>query len=451
MHDYPILNETENGYLLHGEPWPGRTFDVAMSFHAPDGIAAVRDETGAYHLDLEGTPCYEARFLETYGFYEGIAAVRDERGWFHILPDGSALHDRRFRWSGNFQGHRCVVQDSNGFFHLTREGADAYRLRFRYAGDFRYGAAVAHGAEGAFHIRPDGSRLNASTHIHAEPFHKGHAVVADEAGFFHVDRTGTPLLPSVRFRSAEPFYNGIALCRGDDGGLLRLRPNGNWTRVPSVLAPIPMAEVGRLAEEGRSIGLFLRHSDRAPITPQSTNWGNDVLLTDQGIRKASELGEALASWGIRLEFWSSPVARCCQTCEAMADGAGVDPAMIEVHRYLGDPGICFDGSGAHEGPMRADYHTFAQRYLEDGVAPGMRFLPEASEELLAFLRQRMSPRGCTVFITHDLFAAALMSFLGLKAPDRNDWCDYLEGVCLIDDGSRMTCRRFVHEGGKGQC
>jgi len=451
MHDHPILNEAESGYLLHGVPWPGRSFEVATSFHTPEGLAAVRDGTGAYHLDLNGMPRYDARYLETCGFYEGIAAVRDERGWFHISPDGSPVHDRRFRWSGNFQGDLCVVQDSKGFFHLTRQGLDAYSDRYRYAGDFRYGVAVVYGADGAFHIRTDGSPLNVASYVHAEPYHKGWAVVADDAGFFHVDRAGNPLLPSARFRSAEPFYNGVSLCRTDKGGLIRLRPNGNWNHVASDLRPVTSNEIARFLGERKRVGLFLRHSERHPITPLSPNWGNDVVLTERGSRRAFELGSALAAGGARFRFWSSPVKRCRQTCLAIAEGAGVQSDTFETHRYLGDPGIYIDGSGAHEEPMRANHHDFACRFFETGRAAGMRFFPEASMKLLAFLRQQMSSDGCTIFITHDLFAAALMSFLGLKAPEKGDWCDYLEGVCLADDGIRVTYRRFVDEGGTEQC
>jgi broad specificity phosphatase PhoE len=449
MTDHPTLNESGTGFLLDGDPWKGKVFQAAMSFHAPEGLAAVRDETGAYHVDLDANPRYTFRFLEACGFYEGVAAVRDGRGWFHIRVDGSPIHERRFRWSGNFQDGRCTVQDQRGFFHVDASGADAYSLRFRYAGDFRNGVAVAHGTGGALHIRKNGEPLNTATYVHAEPFHKGHAVVADEHGFHHVDRTGRPIHPQ-RFQAAEPFYNGVALCRGWDGGFLRLRVNGTWTHVAASLEPITLAEIRSLLGQGTRIGLFLRHAERDPITRETPNWGNDVLLTERGIADATRLGQELAGT-VRFGIWSSPVNRCRQTGEAIARGAGSGASEIRTHTHLGEPGIYFDGSGVHSELMRTDFHAFAGGYLDSGLALGMRPIPEASEQLLAFLDEQVAEADCTVFVTHDFFSAALMSYLGLKAPDRSDWCTYLEGVCLVKNpGATTAFRRFagIREGGR---
>lgn len=448
MGDLPVLNAAEDGYLVNGAPAFDRTFLRAQSFHFPEGLAAVHDEVGAYHIDAAGRPIYEKRYLDSYGYYDGIAAVRDERGWFHIRSDGSALHSRRFRWSGNFQGGRCVVLDATGFFHIDPTGADAYEQRYRYAGDFRGGIAVAHGDDGAFHVKTDGTRLNEATYRHAEPFHKGYAVVEDEHGAYHVDRKGRPIHP-LRFRHAEPFYNGVALCRGNDGELLRLRDNGYWTRVATALEPIEADEVARLLQRGERIGLFLRHAERYSITPSTPNWGNDVMLTKRGIESAERLGRLLQG-NQSLGLQSSPVARCQETCAAIACGAGRDELPIVTDRVLGDPGVYFDGTGAQEGPMKNDFHAFAEDYLNQGVAPGMLPLSPTSEELLGFLSGRMMPNACTVFITHDLFAAVLMHFLGLKSPDRTDWCAYLEGVCLIATDDKPICRRF-RWGGVTEC
>ena len=436
-----ILNTNETGYLRAGEPLFDRTFLRAMSFHWPEGLAAVKDEGGAYHIDHQGRARYEARYREACGFYKGLAAVKDERGWLHIRPDGSPVHRRRFRWSGNFQGGRCAVLGHDGFFHIDARGADAYPLRHRYAGDYRYGVAVVLGEEGAYHVDRDGRRINAATFRHAEPYHKGVAVVADDEGFFHVDRTGRPL-HRLRLRRAEPFYNGVSLCEAADGTLLRLRENGTWTRVAGTTAPISLAGIQDRLRAGAKVGLFVRHAERHPITPDSPDWGNGVLLTPQGVEVARDLGRYLEGpWS--LGFHSSPVPRCGQTCEAIALGAGIADPRISVHTHLGDPGIYIDGTGDHEEPMKKDFHVYATGYLDGGTAPGTRPLSEASEELLSFLRAEMALYDCTVFISHDFFAAALMCYLGLKAPDRDDWCDYLEGVCILLEPDGTSYRRFA--------
>ena len=51
-----------------------------MNFHYPEALAAVRDETGAYHIREDGSPAYSERFQDTAGFYEGWASVRGARG-----------------------------------------------------------------------------------------------------------------------------------------------------------------------------------------------------------------------------------------------------------------------------------------------------------------------------------------------------------------------------------
>ena len=447
--DYPILNESETGYLLGRQPWPGKQFEGAMSFHDPEGLAAVHDETGAYHLNLDGRPAYTHRFHEASGFYEGIAAVQDERGWFHIHPNGKRLHDRCFHWSGNFQGRRCVVQDNYGFFHITLSGSDAYSQRFRYTGDFRYGIAVAFQSGGAFHIRPDGSPLHQRTYVHADPFHKGFAVVADEEGFFHVDLSGKPL-GNVRFNSAEPFYNGFALCRDRDNELIRLRINGTWTRIARNLEPIDQVEIRQLIGKGIRIGLFLRHAERHPMTVHTPTWGNNILLTEKGKEQARSLGCTLLM-GVVIGLWSSPIERCKQTCTAIAEGLGKLAGRVNTHQYLGDPGIYLDDTDAHVEGMRQDFHMFATGYLDRGVAPGMVPIPEASEKLIRFMREKMREAACTLFITHDFFSATLMSYLGLKIPDRIDWCDYLEGVCLVEKNDEIEFRRFMGKGGAKLC
>ena len=62
----------ETYHLYQGKPLYRKRFKRVMSFHLP-GIAAVEDNTGAYHINLNGEPIYRQRYLKTYGFYEGIA------------------------------------------------------------------------------------------------------------------------------------------------------------------------------------------------------------------------------------------------------------------------------------------------------------------------------------------------------------------------------------------
>ncbi|MCW8140838.1 MAG: methyltransferase, partial [Planctomycetota bacterium] len=91
----PVLSPDEQAYLVDGAPAFDRRFIRAMNFHMPEGLAAVADESGAYHLDVAGRPRYEQRYREAFGFYCGLATVRDDAGYFHIDSTGRPAHSRR--------------------------------------------------------------------------------------------------------------------------------------------------------------------------------------------------------------------------------------------------------------------------------------------------------------------------------------------------------------------
>ena len=49
-----------------------------------------------HHLDENGMPVYNARFLWVWKFAQGRAPVRDESGAYHIFPDGSAVYEDQY-------------------------------------------------------------------------------------------------------------------------------------------------------------------------------------------------------------------------------------------------------------------------------------------------------------------------------------------------------------------
>ena len=168
-------------HVTEGAPsYPAR-FDEVLAFHAP-GLAPVRLDDAAWHIDAHGAPAYARRFQRTFGFYEERAAVVGADGWHHILPDGTDQYPERYAWCGNYQGGRCTVREAGGaYVHLDREGRPAYAARWRYAGDFREGVAVVQGAEGrSTHIDVQGSPLHGRWFLDLDVFHKGFARARDE-------------------------------------------------------------------------------------------------------------------------------------------------------------------------------------------------------------------------------------------------------------------------------
>jgi hypothetical protein len=217
-------------HTLDGTPlYPARFLEV-LSFHAP-GLAAAKDDTGAFHINVTGRPAYARRFTRTFGFYEELATVVDGSGAFHLRPDGTELSPERYAWCGNFQDGRCTVRAVDGrYFHVDREGRPAYLERYAYAGDFRDGLAVAQEPSGLhLHIHKDGRPLNGRRFLDLDVFHKGYARARDERGWHHVDAEGEPLY-ARRFAAVEPFYNGQARVECQDGALRVIDERGETVR-----------------------------------------------------------------------------------------------------------------------------------------------------------------------------------------------------------------------------
>ncbi|MBX7193913.1 MAG: histidine phosphatase family protein [Sandaracinaceae bacterium] len=435
----PELDESETGYRSGTATLTTRRFLRAMSFHYPEALAAVRDDSGAYHIREDGSPAYSQRFQDAAGFYEGLASVRGARGYVHIRPDATLAHDRRFRWLGNFQGGHCVALGPNGFHHVRSDGADSYPQRYSYVGDFRYGVAVARSGARAFHIRTDGTLLHGRRFVDAEPFHKGAAVVCDEDGYFHVDRRGDAL-HTHRFARAEPFYNGYALCLTHAGEWVRLRASGAFSPIRHGCEALGASDVRAALGRGVRVALLVRHAERHEIDPSDPSWGDHVLVTDRGVAQATRLGTRLAGpWSTGL--YASTVERCVQTAYAVGAGLGLTDPRVSRNDEL----ACrtyFDASRDHEPLMRRDYHELLTRYLGDGVAPGMRRIDEGSDALLARIHADMDSADLTVHVSHDLACAVLADHLGLKGATPDDWCDYLEGVCILRSAEQITYHRF---------
>ena len=225
--DRITLSMDETYHIYNGMPLYDKRFKSVMSFHSP-GVAAVMDETGAYHIDLKGDKIYAKRFLKTFGYYDNIAAVVDDSGWYHINLEGESLYGERYEWVGNFQEERCGVRDKEGnYFHIKIDGNSAYNERYEYTGDFKYGIAVVYNFDGyAKHIDKVGCAIHDNNFQELGVFHKGYATAKDNRGAFHIDKKGETLYKE-RFRWVEPFYNGYAFVCKHNGEKLIINEQGD--------------------------------------------------------------------------------------------------------------------------------------------------------------------------------------------------------------------------------
>ena len=66
-------------HLYQGRPFYSRKFAWVLKYHPP-GLAPVGDESGAYHITLEGVSAYEYRYLRTFGYYYEISFFHSPSG-----------------------------------------------------------------------------------------------------------------------------------------------------------------------------------------------------------------------------------------------------------------------------------------------------------------------------------------------------------------------------------
>ena len=103
---------------------------------------------------------------------------------------------------------------------------------------------------------------------------------------------------------------------------------GKWRIPPSVLRLLERAP------DDRAVVVLLRHSVRDHLPEGDA--GYVLPITDIGRQLALELGGLLR--GRLRTLHASPLVRCVQTAQALAEGAGADVSVIP-NQLLGDPGV----------------------------------------------------------------------------------------------------------------
>jgi hypothetical protein len=205
------LSDCGTFFTKNGQKLFDKTFKEVLKFHA-EGLAPVCDETGWYHINLQGEAIYKERYDRVFGYYFKKASVIKENKWFHIDTQGKRVYKNDFAWCGNYQENLCTVRDfDNNYYHIDKYGHKIYSEKYRYAGDFKDGFAVVKLENGLCkHIDKLGKDLNGKLFVDLGVFHKSYATAKDEKGWFHIDKNGNSLY-NERYLLIEPFYNGFAL------------------------------------------------------------------------------------------------------------------------------------------------------------------------------------------------------------------------------------------------
>ena len=209
--------------------------------------------------------------------------------------------------------------------------------------------------------------------------------------------------------------------------------------------------VTRLLEEAptdRAIVVLLRHSVRDHLPPGDA--GYVLPITDIGRRLALELGGLVR--GRLRTLHASPLVRCVQTAEALAEGAQAEVAVVP-NRLLGDPGaFVLDGRRAWTNWEQLGHEGVMHRLVTEAAAlPGMARPDEAARFLVrSMLAAASGEPGVHVFVTHDSLVTATAARLLGKELGLDDWPWYLEGAFfwMTEDGLHTAYRDYeaVHGG-----
>ncbi|MDG1271789.1 MAG: WG repeat-containing protein [Flavobacteriaceae bacterium] len=205
------VSDDSTHFIFDGKPIFDKTFIEVLKFHSM-GLAPVKDNSGAYHIDTSGNELYSNRYLRTFGFYCNRASVIDGNRWFHINERGERVCSSSYLWSGNYQENLCTVRnDNNQYFHIDLNGNRIYENNYVYAGDYKDGIACVKSQDGFYrHIDNEGKLINDKTFLDLGVFHKNYAIAKDNDGWFHIDKQGNEVYKN-QYLTIEPFYNGFAL------------------------------------------------------------------------------------------------------------------------------------------------------------------------------------------------------------------------------------------------
>ena len=402
-----------------------------MNFH--DGIAAVRDESGAYHIDTDGKPTYNRRFIKTFGYYEGLAAAVDESGAYHIDLEGKPAYTARFRWTGNFQGGRCPVRTEDGSYSSIDHSGKQHVTGVGYIGDYSEGKTIVRGSRGCTYADKETVPDDCIWHLDCTNYCNGRAFVSEGDGYFLIDEEGNSL-DGQRFERIVR-YDSERIVGVDDEGYLV--DNGRKTmRIGSCINhsdKLPRWTEFVKEAVWDSCIVFLRHGNRTASSQSDSHDALSKPLTKKGIEKGCSIWDCIRTRSVdSLKAYSSPVERCIASAKLITGGT----VPVEVSNTLGLPGTAFINNNdesdiTNELPLM--FSTL--RHIEEGICPGWYPIQECAENILKFFEKDLQcENSLALAVSHDAFVARLIGAFMREYP-ADSWFDYYEGIILYRIGT----------------
>ena len=253
--EFPVISADKTHHVFEGTPIYDARFKNVREFHFP-GLAAVSDDTGAYHIDFFGRPLYAERYEEVGDFFDSTAWVKTADGYFYIDENGGRI---------NSETYTRVTDFSNKI------------------------AAVYHSFCGATHITTAGEMLYNDWYYDVRPFDEGKALVRDDDGWFFINMGGE------RLESAKAPADSIPY------GTVRIAPRKN--KIAELLS-------GQMYD---AAVILVRHAEREPFFRGEPGVGK--LVTVRGEKTAAAFGSILPKISAA---YASPMPRCMRTAELIA-------------------------------------------------------------------------------------------------------------------------------------
>lgn len=188
--------------------------------------------------------------------------------------------------------------------------------------------------------------------------------------------------------------------------------------------------------------ILIRHAERGHIAHPST--GHNVLLTPKGESDARALGAVFSGCG-PARIFHSPVPRCEQTAQALAEGAraaGADASVVAADSRLGGAYLVRPTEALELAGRLGE--RFVRAWF-DGAIPNGLFLSRrdsaAHHARVAEEHLNRDTSGVVVLVSHDWNLLTVREeFLGIRHEDAG-WPEFLDHVAFVRDGDRLKVIR----------
>lgn len=177
--------------------------------------------------------------------------------------------------------------------------------------------------------------------------------------------------------------------------------------------------------------LLIRHGERRHITPQDSDGGAHVGLTDTGRQQAFDLGTLFPAEGDAVYF-SSPVGRCVETAQRIGLGreavGGPAAAPVQVLQPLGD--FFVKDFDQYHAVLNEKFYPSICDWIREGVHPAYHDLHKRAEEM----RQMMLEKGTArfnIFASHDAWIVPCLAHFCKFSFTPGVWMNFLTGLAFV--------------------